>query len=184
MPILSFFRRRGDSNEDRSSSNNNTRGRGFSWWIRRRPANGTFFFGICDFRISTIFLNVFHIVFTLLLWALGFVNISNDWKHLVASVSFSLLGILGALYANLTLTAISTIGLSFLIGFYFMVMYLPGFITLVLIVLSQAVLIYEIREGYIFKETIDDDNLISKESSEIMENAKYMASDIVGLGEP
>jgi hypothetical protein len=130
-------------------------------------------------------LNVLNIAFTLFLVALGFVSVANDWKHLVASSSFSVIGILGALYVNLTLTALSTIGLSLLLGFYFVILYLPGFIILGLIVLSQAVLLYEIGQGYFLKERNSFDNeLLSMESGEVIENAKYVANDIVGLVTP
>ncbi len=187
MPFFSIFRRRDDNYDGRSESISNRNGRGglFQWPARRRPSNDTYFFGICDFRISSIFLNVLNIAFTLFLVALGFVSVANDWKHLVASSSFSVIGILGALYVNLTLTALSTIGLSLLLGFYFVILYLPGFIILGLIVLSQAVLLYEIGQGYFLKERNSFDNeLLSMESGEVIENAKYVANDIVGLVTP
>lgn len=177
MPFFSIFRRR-DETEDSIWTG---RGRWSLWPTRRRPVNDTYFFGICDFRISSIFLNLLNISFTLLLWALGFVIVRDDWKHLLASVCFSTIGILGVLYVNLTLTILSTVGMSVLLVFYFMVLYLPGFITLGLIVLSQAVLIYEICQGYYVKDNSVNSDLLSKESNEIMVNAKHVANDIVGF---
>jgi hypothetical protein len=188
MPFLSIFRRRNENGDDQQSQSTNRRnGRGrFSLWpTRRRPINDTYFFGLCDFRISSIFLNILNFAFTLLLWGLGFVNVRNDGTHLFASIFFSLIGILGALYVNVTLTAISTIGFLVLLVFYFVVLYLPGFITLGLIVLSQTIFLYEIRQGYFLKESNSMDNdLLSKESSEIVENAKNVANDIVDFVTP
>mmetsp|Transcript_17974 Transcript_17974/g.29035 ORF Transcript_17974/g.29035 Transcript_17974/m.29035 type:complete len:177 (-) Transcript_17974:1952-2482(-) len=133
------------------------------------------FFEICDMRVATVFLNVFNIGFIVVVLILQYLDWRYEWPHLLPSFLFSVMGLLGALRVNLTLTYISTLGFSCLSLFYGLILYIIGLIIVVFIILSQMLLICDMMEGVITKQ---DDALLSKEGKEVIRAVESFASDI------
>lgn len=172
MAWFSLVRR----NSDRENNNSATPGTRRRWFRRNSNDDVPFFEIICDMRIATVFLNLFNISFNIIILVLRYVSWEMEWGHMVPSMLLSIMGIVGATRVNLTLTYISTIGFAVLAFIYGMVFYLIGLIVAALIVLSQMLLICEMMEGIVTKQ---DDALLRKEGSEVIEAVKRVASDVV-----
>jgi hypothetical protein len=175
MAFFAIFRRNNSDVSNNSSVTNDCRKR--RRCFRRNSDDSIPFFEIiCDMRIATIFLNVFNIGMIMALLITGIGQWENEWRHWIPSCCLSVVGIMGALRVNLTLTYFSTINFAILAFVYVMMTYTIGVIVSCFIVVSQSLLIYEMIEGIVTKQ---DDPLLAREGQEVIKAATSFTTDVV-----
>ncbi|KAL3893285.1 MAG: hypothetical protein SGARI_008266 [Bacillariaceae sp.] len=86
----------------------------------------------------------------------------------------SVAGIAGAMRVNLTLTYVSTLGFAILALIYGLVVYVPGIVVSLSILLIQMLLIWEMMEGVVTKE---DDALLSEQGKAVIKAVESFQSD-------
>jgi hypothetical protein len=189
MVFFSIFRRIHDDVDNESNNNNNAinvknyHSNNPKWrrcW-RRNSDNDDYdstlcFEKFCNIRVFTIFLHVFNMGMIMVLLITGISTWEDEWKHWVPSCWLSVMGIMGSLRENLTLTYISTIGFAIMAFAYGMMMYTIGVIVCCFIAVSQTLLIHEMLEGMVTKQ---DDVLLNKENQEVIKAATSFTTNAV-----